>query len=100
MILVLEFALQLWADIPSSVNYFKMSEYDEKKPIISKDDNINTEEIVVSAHIPLHSFITKYYNLYDPSIDSTYNSKQVRGGLGCSERYQCTFSFTIFFLNS
>ena len=69
MILVLEFALQLWADIPSSVNYFKMSEYDEKKPIINTEDNINTEEIVVSAHIPLRCFSTKYYNLYGPSID-------------------------------
>ena len=54
VILVLEFALQWWADIPSSVNYFKMSEDDEKKPIISAEDNINTEEIVVSADIPLH----------------------------------------------
>ena len=66
MILVLEFALQWWADIPSTVNYFKMSEYDEKKPIISTEDNINTEEIVVS--VPLNCFGTQYYNSYGPSM--------------------------------
>ena len=54
VILVLEFALQWWADIPSSVNYFRMSENDEKIPLISTEDNINTEEIVVSPHVSLH----------------------------------------------
>ena len=87
MILVLEFALQWWADIPSTVNYFKMSEYDEKKPIISTEDNINTEEIVVSAHIPLHCFSTQYYNLYGVCIDSRCNGMKVSGGLGCSYRH-------------
>ena len=87
MILVLEFALQWWADIPSTVNYFKMSEYDEKKPIFSTEDNINTEEIVVSAHIPLHCFSTQYYNLYGVCIDSRFNGMKVSGGLGCSYRH-------------
>ena len=81
MILVLEFALQWWADIPSSVNYFKMSEDDEKKPIISAEDNINTEEIVVIADIPLHYLNTQYYYLYGSSIDSRHNRWRYGEGL-------------------
>lgn len=47
MVLVLEFGLQWKADIPSTIKYYKMSDFDEKKPLISTDDNVNVEEIVV-----------------------------------------------------
>ena len=47
---MLQFALQFWADIPSSIKYHEMTDFDEKKPLLAgpKNENICVEEIAVS----------------------------------------------------